>query len=84
MKNTISFSNNLCHITHDATPKYGDIMIENNILLFLNLSNPHGAWAFDEIRRYHTRPLQFNWCPENVQFGKMHFRDPNIDARVFI
>ena len=28
------------------------------------------------LRRY-----QLNWDPENVHFGKMHFRDPNIDAR---
>ena len=23
--------------------------------------------------------LRFNWGPENVHFGKTHFRDPNID-----
>ena len=43
------------------------------------LSSLRGAWAFDEIRRYHTRPLRFNWGPENVHFGETHFRDPNID-----
>ena len=48
------------------------------------LSSPRGAWAFDELRRYHNRPLQLNWGPENVHFGKMHFRDPNINARIFI
>ena len=47
------------------------------------LSSPRGAWAFDELRRYHTRPLRLNWGRENVYFGKNHFRDPNIDARVF-
>ena len=29
-----------------------------------------GAQPFDELRRYHTRPLQLNWGPENVHFGK--------------
>ena len=45
------------------------------------LSSPRGAWAFDELRRYHTRPLRLNWGPENVHFGKTLFRDLNIDAR---
>ena len=43
-----------------------------------------GPQAFDELRRYHTRPLQFNWGPKNVHFRKIHFRDANIDAKVFI
>ena len=42
------------------------------------------ALDFDELRRYHTRPLQLNWGPENVHFGKTHFRDPNIDAKITI
>ena len=42
-----------------------------------------GARAFHELRRYHTRPLRLNWGPENVHFGKMHFRDLNINARIF-
>ena len=45
------------------------------------LSRPRGAWAFDELRRYHTRPSRFNWSPENVHFGNMHFMDLNINAR---
>ena len=36
----------------------------------LKLSSPRGAWAFDVLKRYHTRPLQFNWGPKNVHFGK--------------
>ena len=47
------------------------------------LSRPRGAWAFDKLRRFHTRPLRFNWGPKNVHFGKTHFRDPNIDASIF-
>ena len=38
------------------------------------LSSPRVACAFDE----------FNWGPENVDFGKTLFRDLNINARVFI
>ena len=44
---------------------------------------PRGTWAFDELRRYPTRPLRFNWGPENVHFGKVHFWDPNINVRIF-
>ena len=57
------------------------------------LSSPHkarapagrarGARAFDELRRYHTRPLQLNWGLKNVHFEETHFRDPNINARIF-
>ena len=36
------------------------------------LSSPRGARAFDELRRYHTRPLWLNWGPESVHFGKTH------------
>ena len=64
-----------------------DNMATNNANLTLNviennLSSPRGAWAFDESRRYHTRPSRFNWGPENVHFGKTLFRDLNIDARI--
>ena len=41
-----------------------------------------GPWAFDELRRYHTRPSRFSWCPENVHLGEKHFRDLNIDAKI--
>ena len=50
---------------------------------FYDLSSPRGAWAFDELRMYHTRPLRFNWDPENVHFGKTHLRDLIINARLF-
>ena len=36
-----------------------------------------------KLRKYHARPSQFNLGLENVHFGKTHFRDPNIDARIF-
>ena len=45
---------------------------------------PRRAWSFDELRRYHIRPSRFNWGPENVHFGKTHFRDLNINGRVFV
>ena len=38
---------------------------------------------FDELRIYHTGPNRFNWGPKIVHFGKTHFRDPNINARIF-
>ena len=38
---------------------------------------------FTKLRRYHTRPLRLNRGPGNVHFGKTHFRDPNINARIF-
>ena len=44
---------------------------------------PRGEWAFDELRRYHTRTLQLNWGPKNVHFGKTHFWDLNFDASFF-
>ena len=47
------------------------------------VGRPRRAWAFDELRRYHTRPLRFYWGPENVHFWKAHFKDQNIDARIF-
>ena len=28
------------------------------------LSSPRGMWAFDELRRCHTRPLRLNWGPK--------------------
>ena len=34
------------------------------------LSSPRGAWAFDELRRYHSRPSQFNWGPKMYILGK--------------
>ena len=40
------------------------------------------ARAFNELSRYHIRPSQFNRGLENVHFGKTHFRDLNIDARI--
>ena len=46
------------------------------------LSSPREA--FSELRRYHTRPLRLNSGPKNVYFGKTHFRDPNINVRIFI
>ena len=36
-----------------------------------------------ELRKYHTMTPRFNWGPKNVYFGKTHFRDPNINARIF-
>ena len=47
------------------------------------LSSPREARAFHELRRYHTRPLQLNWRPENVHFVKRHFWDLNINIRSF-
>ena len=38
--------------------------------------------GFNELRRYHTRPSPFNWGPKNVHFGKTHFRDQHISARI--
>ena len=49
----------------------------------LIISIPRSAQAFHELRSYHTRPLQLNWGPENVDFGKTHFMDPNINVRIF-
>ena len=46
-------------------------------------SSPHEARAFKELRRYHTRPSQFNWGPKNVDFGETPFSDLNIDAKIF-
>ena len=31
---------------------------------------PNKAWAFDELRRYHTRPSRFNWAPKKYILGK--------------
>ena len=39
--------------------------------------------AFNELRRYNTRPSRFNWGRENVHFWKTYFRDPNINASIF-
>ena len=50
------------------------------LLISVLLSSPHEAQAFDEIRRYHTRPLRTNWGPENVHFGKMQFLDLSFNA----
>ena len=44
---------------------------------------PSEARDFYELGRYHTRPSQFNWGPENLYFGKTNFKDLNIDARIF-
>ena len=44
---------------------------------------PSADRAFNELRRYYTRPSPFNWGPKNVHFGKTHFRDLNINARIF-
>ena len=55
------------------------------ILMYKNYQgSPCRAWAFDELGRYHTRPLQLNWGPKNVYFVKTDFRDPYIDARVLL
>ena len=50
---------------------------------YIPLSSPRGARAFHVLRRYHNRPLQLNWGPENVHFGKTHFWDPNINVKFF-
>ena len=68
----------LCDMCLVLPQKRKEILVKNI------LSSPRGPWAFDELRRYHTRPLRLNWGPKNVHFGKTHFRDPDIDARVFI
>ena len=47
------------------------------------LSSPNEARTFDELRKYQTRTHQFKWGHENVHFGKMHFRNPNINIRIF-
>ena len=49
----------------------------------LKLSSPRGAWAFHELRRYHIRPIRFNWGLKSVHFGKMHFRDLNMALGFF-
>ena len=59
----------------------------SKLFLFIFLSSPRvgrprGARAFHELRRYHTRPLQLNWGPKNVHFGKTHFWDLNINIRI--
>ena len=41
------------------------------------------ARAFNELRRYHTRPLQLDWGPENVHFRKTRFWDPNINVTIW-
>ena len=46
--------------------------IPEKTITSIMLSSPRGARAFHELRRYHTRPLQLNWGPENVNFGKTH------------
>ena len=48
----------------------------------LYLSSPRGAWAFHELRRFHTRPLQLNWVPKNVHFGKTPFFGPFLGTVV--
>ena len=40
-----------------------------------------GAWAFHELRIYHTRPLRLNWGPKKLHFDKTQFWDPNINVR---
>ena len=47
--------------------------IDLQITFFSILSSPRGAWAFEELSRYHTRPLRFNWDPENVQIWENAF-----------
>ena len=44
----------------------------------LVLSSPREAWAFYELKRYHTRPLRLNWGPENV-----HFKGPKYQCYNF-
>ena len=34
---------------------------------------PSGALAFDELRRYHTRPSRLNWGPEKSTFWENVF-----------
>ena len=55
------------------------------------LLSPRGAWAFDELRRYHTRPLRFNCGSVNVHFEKTQARVlfllenlKNYQAQLFI
>ena len=40
--------------------------------------------AFHKLRSYHNRALWLNWGPENVHFEKTHFRNPNINASIFL
>ena len=57
---------------------------QDQIAVIQSGSSNQGRAGFDELKRYHTRPLRFNWGPENVHFGKTHFWDPNINVRIFI
>ena len=59
--------------------KYSDIpnVMLKGIIYFIKLARNAGAHrartkfvSFDKIRKYYTRPSQFNWGPENVHFGK--------------
>ena len=61
---------------------YSTIVFFQSILKFtffkkengaIYLSSPREARAFDELRRYHTRPLRLKWALENVHFGKKFF-----------
>ena len=63
---------------------YHRVLVEYNKYLHFSRLNQARAVRghLDKLRRYHTRPLPFNWGPENLHLGKTHFRDPNIDARV--
>ena len=47
----------------------------NNILLIQIQYMLDSARALNKLGRYHTRPSQFNWGPENLHFGKTHFKD---------
>ena len=43
----------------------------------------HQARTFDKLRRYLHLTSRFNFGPKDVHFGKTHFRDLRIDARIF-
>ena len=32
------------------------------------ISSQSGVWAFEELRRYHTRSSQFNWGTQKYKF----------------
>ena len=63
---------------------YGRLLKTRNIWLFFlfYFSSPRKARAFNELRRYHTRPRWFNCGPENVHFGKTHLKNLNINAKI--
>ena len=60
--------------SYEAFQQFHDELTVYHLTSHFNLAGrPRRAWAFDELRRYHTRPLRLNKGPENVHFGKTHF-----------